>query len=256
MQRRVPSLREFEAIVQRRPVHERPLYLRRRVTMGQYRHPYAVTAAMLGAATDVLDWGCGNGHFTAFLLEAGCTVTGYSYEGAPALDAHASRFRFVPGSPGEPTRLPFADASFDAVFSVGVLEHVHEFGGEQQASFDELMRVLRPGGTLLIFHLPNRTSWVEAMTRMRHRFGGPAGPHGRLFDASDVREYLTGHAAELRRVGRYNVLPRNSWLRLPAALSDSPFVARVVNWVDDLLGATLPWVAQNWYFVIRKSSHA
>jgi ubiquinone/menaquinone biosynthesis C-methylase UbiE len=44
---------------------------------------------------------------------------------------------------GDAERLPFADASFDAVFDFGVLHHVPEW----QRGVAEVRRVLRPGGT-------------------------------------------------------------------------------------------------------------
>jgi ubiquinone/menaquinone biosynthesis C-methylase UbiE len=44
---------------------------------------------------------------------------------------------------GDAERLPFADASFDAVFDFGVLHHVPEW----KTGISEIRRVLRPGGT-------------------------------------------------------------------------------------------------------------
>jgi ubiquinone/menaquinone biosynthesis C-methylase UbiE len=62
-------------------------------------------------------------------------------------------------------RLPYADESFDAALSCGVLEHVENPGG----SLDELRRVLKAGGTLYVYKLPNRASWTEWVAR---RLGG------------------------------------------------------------------------------------
>ena len=44
------------------------------------------------------------------------------------------------------SRLPFADASFDAALNIVVLEHVRD----PQAVLDEIARILRPGATLLL----------------------------------------------------------------------------------------------------------
>lgn len=102
------------------------------------------------AGCDVLDLGCGAGGVTLFLAEnfGPATVTGFDVE-APVIEAAkrrsagmAGRVRFVLGSPGP---LPFADASFDVVFSKDALIHV----ADKEALFAEISRVLRPGGRFM-----------------------------------------------------------------------------------------------------------
>jgi SAM-dependent methyltransferase len=44
-------------------------------------------------------------------------------------------------------KLPFADASFDRIFFLGVLDHMHDW--ELEAAFSEFKRVLKPGGFVL-----------------------------------------------------------------------------------------------------------
>jgi len=61
------------------------------------------------------------------------------------------------------TELPFADAAFDAVISLDVLEHVPDF----RAALREFVRILRPGGRLVLtvpFHADSATT--EAVARM------------------------------------------------------------------------------------------
>ncbi len=47
---------------------------------------------------------------------------------------------------GDLYRLPFADGSFDLVFSSSTMEHLDAFGG----AFGEMVRVTRPGGRLFV----------------------------------------------------------------------------------------------------------
>ena len=92
----------------------------------QYLPLYRLWRRYVPVGARVLDWGAGNGHFSYFLVRSGYRATGFSFmpfvyesslpEGAP--------YTFVGGSEREPVRLPFDDASFQAVASIGVLEHV------------------------------------------------------------------------------------------------------------------------------------
>ncbi|MBN1486688.1 MAG: class I SAM-dependent methyltransferase [Anaerolineae bacterium] len=101
----------------------------------------------------VLDVGCGIGMYTAAFLRYTSQVFGIEVEGERAIEA-GERATGVAQSVGE--TLPFADHSFDIVFSHEVLEHVEN---DQQCA-NEMFRVTRPGGKLVIF-VPNRRYMFE-----------------------------------------------------------------------------------------------
>ena len=112
----------------------------------------------------LLDWGCGWGQVSALLLERGLDVTSFDWsEGAPEAEVQLEKFpKITAFRSSQPVALPYADDSFDAVLSCGVLEHVHD----ADASLDELKRVMRPGAAFYVYKLPNRFSYLEAVARL------------------------------------------------------------------------------------------
>ena len=63
---------------------------------------------------------------------------------------------------GDITRLPFSDASFDAVISMTVIHNVPSRDGRDQA-LRELVRVLKPGGRIAIFDLLHTSRYTEVL---------------------------------------------------------------------------------------------
>lgn len=228
------------------------------VVANQYRVPYGVSASLLSPGSRVLDWGCGDGHFSYFLLTAGHTVSAFSLQHEPHLllrlpEPLRARYRYVQGDIHEPTRLPFPDSTFDAVFSIGVLEHVREEGGTELASLQEIRRVLRPTGLLIGCHLPNRYSWIETTTTAAHAFArtAKARHHEFRFRRRDVQELCDGAGLEILEIARYAFLPRNVLRRLPSILRNSRALTAAWNRADDMLAARFPVLCQNFLFVAR-----
>ena len=107
----------------------------------------------------VLDLGCGKGRFAAHLARAGAVVIGVDLSAAMLAEA-----REIDRARASSRRLPFADASFDAVVAIEVLEHV----GPVAATLAEARRVLRAGGTLAIvdknaLSLNARRAWLPSL---------------------------------------------------------------------------------------------
>jgi SAM-dependent methyltransferase len=103
-------------------------------------------AGSRGMSRHVLDAGCGDGAFLAFLRRLGVRVTGL--ELAESAAARARRrcpdADILTGSLEEP--LPFEEEAFDAVWCTEVLEHLFDVHG----AMAELNRVLKPGGLLVL----------------------------------------------------------------------------------------------------------
>lgn len=215
----------------------------------QYLPLYRMWRRNVPVGSEVLDWGTGNGHFSYFLVRGGWRATGFSF--MPFLFERwlpPGPYRFVPGSEAEPVRLPFDDASFDAVASIGVLEHVRETGGTEAGSLGEIVRVLRPGGTFVCWHFPNQWSWIDRFAR------GVPGKHRHhwRYTRDDIRRLVQGAGLELVEMHRYAVLPRNTLHRLLGGASDDPRVASAWDAIDRALAVPFGAIAQNHAFVARK----
>ena len=222
----------------------------------QYRRLYELTDRYVPPGSHVLDWGCGRGHFSYFLLKRGFRVTAYSLEHPPEIfaalsESERARLNFVHGALEEAWRLPFPDGQFAAAFSVGVLEHVRETGGDELSSLLELRRVLKNDGALLCYHLPNRRSYIEAASRSLGRRKALGDFHRFRFTARDIRDLCLEASLTLVDSGRYGFLPRNSLGRLPARLRNAQFLSSALNRGDAVLERVFAPFVQNHYFVAR-----
>lgn len=219
----------------------------------QERLVYRTALVNLRAGAKCLDWGCGNGHFAYFLARHGYSVQAYALDEKPALIARAG-IAYTKGR--DVTALPFESSTFDAVFGVGVLEHVYERGGQERGSLLELARVLRLGGKLFIFHLPNRFSWIEWLVRVLYRAGiSTKLPHEKRYSKRDFLALLEGTGLTCVEHGRYHILPRAILNRLPRSIRDAAAFCATVDALDDALSSVLRPFCQNWYFILEKAAN-
>lgn len=98
----------------------------------------------------ILDAACGNGRYSRFLLrhaDADAVLTSFDLSPRMLQRARARlKSARVSHAVADLTRLPYADASFDAVVCGWVLEHLPD----PRPGLRELARVLQPGGKLLL----------------------------------------------------------------------------------------------------------
>jgi SAM-dependent methyltransferase len=103
----------------------------------------------------VLEIGSGRGTLLADLRSRGFDVVGVEISADRIAEARA-RFGDLPIQRIDGTTLPFSDATFDAVLSFDVFEHIPD----TDAHLNEARRVLKPGGWYLL-QTPNK--WTNSV---------------------------------------------------------------------------------------------
>lgn len=135
----------------------------------------------------LLDVGCGTGINFSVLSKCGETFSSDSSE-------EALRFSRGRGTTGlvrsDLEALPFVASTFDVITALDVLEHVDD----DLAAMDELLRVTRKGGLLLITVPAYGFLWSEHDEALHHR---------RRYAASELRNKLTNAGFEVERITYY-----------------------------------------------------
>lgn len=114
----------------------------------------------------ILDAGCGGGRYCKVAAEAGGMVVGADHTNAVDKAAALCSELSVDLVQADLKALPFAEASFDFVFSIGVMHH----DSNTRDVFDAVARMVRPGGRLSVW-LYRRNQWWQEMlnTALRRR---------------------------------------------------------------------------------------
>ncbi len=129
---------------------------------------------------DVLDWGCNIGYGMEILAETASSVSGLDLSeravvaARQRLGSKAFQIQWYDG-----TRCGFSDQSFDVVTSFQVLEHISDY----DSYFNEIIRVLRPGG-LALFATPNALLRLDPGMKPWNEF------HIHEFAPSELMDFL------------------------------------------------------------------
>lgn len=121
----------------------------------------------------MLEAGCGRGTTSLYFVKlygACCTLLDFSH---PAVALAESNFRaeICPGRfvQGDVLRLPFVDEAFDAVISIGLLEHFANL----EEPIREMARVTRSAGLFVSYNAPSVP--LRALDRLSRIYGVLAG---------------------------------------------------------------------------------
>ncbi|TCZ55110.1 class I SAM-dependent methyltransferase [Roseicella aquatilis] len=156
----------------------------------------------------LLDAGCGTGGFLTHLHRAWPDLPAAGLEYCPAAAARARAKSGLPVVAGSVNAMPFAGESFSSVISLDVLCHA---AVEPRAALAEMLRVLRPGGVLLL-NLP-AFDWLHSAHDIR---------------VQNVRRFTARTAAGLLREAGLVQVRSHYWnsLLLPLMVLQRKIIAR------------------------------
>ena len=95
--------------------------------------------------------------------------------------------------------MPFADASFDLVAALDIVEHVDD----DDSAFAELVRVAAPGAVLLLSIPLHPSRWTTLDDIVGHR---------RRYEPARLLALLATHGLAVEQTAEYSMQPKSSWL--------------------------------------------
>lgn len=195
----------------------------------------------IGPGVRVIDVGCGAGRHSFEAYRRGADVIAFDQnaEELAEVDTMLQAMGQAGEAPesakaqvvvGDALALPYPDGSFDAVIASEILEHVPD----DDTAIAELIRVLRPGGSLAVTvprWLPERICWA-----LSDEYHANEGGHIRIYRADELRTKLTGGG--LRFTGSHHAHALHSpywWLKCAVGVDkpDHPAVTayhRLLVW--------------------------
>ena len=175
----------------------------------------------------VLDMGCGGGRHAFEAARRGGVVTAVDLDLGELKQVRditgADPSVYVTTANCDALRLPFPDGTFDRIIASEVMEHIPDDAGAAR----ELMRVLRPGGTIAVTvpaYLPERICWA-----LSDEYHAPiaVGGHVRIYTEAKLRSVL--RSAGLRPGAAHHAHALHSpywWLKCAVGIdnADHPLV--------------------------------
>jgi len=149
------------------------------------------------AGASVLDAGCGGGRYSRVAAQAGARLVGVDHtsavETAARLCANLEHASFIQA---DLKRLPLPPASFDIVFSIGVMHH----DASTRDVFHAVARMVKPGGYYAVWIYRRNQWWQERL-----------------------------NSALRRRTTKMSAQQLERWCRLGAALGGVPLLNQTLN---------------------------
>lgn len=176
-------------------------YLNKRCSDDQNHYqPYLnATSRYVSSSGRVLDIGCGTGYTSYLMGQTGKDVVGLDLS---HLFLSVGRYKYqINLCAGDATKIPFKNDSFEFVAAHAVVEHILEI----DAALTEMIRVLKPGGTIVIVS-PNLLSPFLPIRALFRLLAGKAGipVFGETFSQA-IKTLIFNIFMTLRKTSQKNV---------------------------------------------------
>jgi ubiquinone/menaquinone biosynthesis C-methylase UbiE len=188
------------------------------------------------AAKKVLDVGCGLAYGTALMAGSASSITGIDYD-LQTIEDNIKRYNSIANLDFKQSvipPLPFPDGIFDVITAFQFIEHIQP----RKEFVKECLRVLKPGGSLLIttpnakkslarnpFHVHEYTfeEMKQEISSLTAKFE-LRGLNGNV----RVNKYYEENGKFVRMILRFDILKMHQWL--PSAWLSKPY-----NWITSLM---------------------
>jgi SAM-dependent methyltransferase len=209
----------------------------------------------------VLEVGLGYGTLGQQIIERGAKYHGLDIAAGPVrMMQHRLAMLGQPGEDrivqGTALAMPYADETFDFVYSIGCLHHT----GDLPRSIDEVRRVLVPGGhaVVMLYHEGSARQWLRvrlpaAAARLRGRSGPSHDDVARMYDANSAGTVAPHTDFVSRRTVR-RLFSRFAAVRIETRnFDDIRLRRRLVVSRSRALGSPLErWLGLDLYIVARR----
>jgi ubiquinone/menaquinone biosynthesis C-methylase UbiE len=127
-----------------------------------------------------LELGCGTGYWTKFFNDSGFQITAVDNSEAMLKIARSKNMENVQFINADATRLPFPVGHFSGIISITMLEFVDDL----QKVLNEIDRVLKPGGTLVL-------GCLNALSELgKNKNNDPVFQHAHFFTQDEIIEMV------------------------------------------------------------------
>ncbi|MDR2500732.1 MAG: class I SAM-dependent methyltransferase [Treponema sp.] len=190
----------------------------------------------------ILDWGCGKGHVSYWLIKKGMTITSCDVSNTGVTSAFGIDSPIIKNININVVELkheyilPFPNESFHVVLSFGVLEHV----SNDLESLKEIKRILKPGGLFFCFYLPYKFSYTQNIQHLRGQWY-----HDKLYSKNHIKRLLENTNLDVMDIWHRALFPKIS-----IRFKNYHKIEKIDNWLCN--NTILKYLATNIEFVASK----